>query len=76
MIILTPVYCKPDILSYFIVPLSVHLLPYLYIKGGEVAIEVLRVIDVRLPTDWTHHVPYVFIPHSNCEVLLKAATAH
>lgn len=49
---------------------------HLDVQSGEVAVEVLRVIDVWLPTHWTHHVSDVFVPHSNGEVLLKAAAAH
>lgn len=52
------------------------MVPHLDVQCGEVAVEVLWVIDVRLPTHWTHHVSDVFVPHSNCEVLLKAAAAH
>lgn len=53
-----------------------HLISYLDIKGGKVAVEVLRVIDVRFPADWTHHVSDMFVSHSNGEVLLETATAH
>lgn len=62
-------------LSSFI-PSSANLILYLDVQGGEVAVEVLRVIDVRLPADWTHHVSDVFVPHSDGEVLLETATAH
>lgn len=57
-------------------PLSIVLLAYLDIKSGEVAIEVFGVIYVRLPADWTHHVPDVFIPYSDGEVLLETAATH
>lgn len=49
---------------------------HLDVQSGEVAVKMLRVIDVRLPTHWTHHVSDVFVPYSDGEVLLKAATAH
>lgn len=49
---------------------------YLDVQGGEVAVEVLGVIDVRLPADGTHHVSDVFVPHSDGEVLLETTTAH
>lgn len=49
---------------------------YLDVQGGEVAVEVFGVIDVRLPTDWTHHVSDVFVPYSDGKVLLKTTTAH
>ncbi len=54
----------------------VHLLPYLDVQGGEVAVEVFRVVDVGLPADWTHHVSDVFVPDSDGEVLLETTTAH
>lgn len=53
-----------------------YLLAYLDVQGGEVAVEVFGVIDVRLPTDWTHHVSDVFVPYSDGKVLLKTTTAH
>lgn len=62
-------------LSFIISPL-VHLFSYLDVQGGEVAVEVFRVVDVRLPADWTHHVSNMFVPYSNSEVLLETATAH
>lgn len=49
---------------------------HLDVQSGEVAVEVLGVIDVWFPTHWTHHVTDVFVPHGDGEVLLKAATAH
>ena len=61
-------------LYHVILPQS--LLSYLDVQGGEVAVEVFRVIDVRLPADWTHHVSDVFVPHSDGEVLLETTAAH
>lgn len=49
---------------------------YLDIQGGEVAVEMFGVINIRLPADRTHHVSDVFVSYSNSEVLLKAAAAH
>lgn len=37
---------------------------------------MLRVINVRLPADRTHHVSYVFVPHYYGKVLLETVTAH
>ncbi|KAG9332189.1 hypothetical protein JZ751_015552 [Albula glossodonta] len=44
--------------------------------GGEVAVEVLGVVDVGLPADGAHHVPYVLVPHRDGEVLLEAIAAN
>lgn len=49
---------------------------YLDVQGGEVAVEVFRVVDVRLPADRTHHVSDVLVSHCDGEVLLETATAH
>lgn len=49
---------------------------YLDIQGGEVAVEVFGVVDVRLPADGTHHVSDVLVSHCDGEVLLETATAH
>lgn len=50
--------------------------PYLDVQGGEVAVEVFGVVDVRLPADGTHHVSDMFVPDGDGEVLLEAPTAH
>lgn len=55
---------------------SAQLIQYLNIQCGKVAVEVFRIIDVRLPADRTHHVSDVFVPYSNGEVLLETVTAH
>lgn len=52
------------------------LVPHLDVQCGEVAVEVLRVVDVRLPAHRAHHVSDVFVPHGDGEVLLEAAAAH
>lgn len=54
----------------------VHLLPYLDVQGGKVAVEVFRVVDVRLPADWTYHISDVFVSYSDGEVLLETTTTH
>lgn len=68
--------CESKIKPHSLISSSVHLLPYLDVEGGEVAVEVFWVVDVRLPANWTHHVSDVFVPHSNGEVLLETTTAH
>jgi len=51
-------------------------LQYLYVQSGEVAVKVLRVIDVRLCADRTHHISDVLVPHRYGEMLLETSTAH
>lgn len=62
--------------SHSLIPSSLHLLPYLDVQSGEVAVEVFGVVDVRLPADWTHHISNVFVPHSDGEVLLETAATN
>lgn len=52
------------------------LLQYLYVQSGEVAVKVLRVIDVRLCADRTHHVSDVLVSHRYGEMLLETSAAH
>lgn len=37
---------------------------------------MLRVINIRLPADRTHHVSDVFVSHYDGKVLLETVTAH
>lgn len=67
---------ESEMLPHSLIPSLVHLLPYLNVQGGEVAIEVFGVIDVRLPADWTHHISNVFVSYSDGEVLLETTTTH
>ena len=46
------------------------------VQGGEVAVEVLGVVDVGLPAHGAHHVPDVLVAHHDGEVLAEAAAAH
>lgn len=68
--------CECELSLHSLIPSTFHLLSYLDVQGGEVAVEVFGVIDVRLPADWTHHVSDVFVPHCDGEVLLETTTTH
>lgn len=69
-----------SLLSQFLVEELIHVLfkaiPKLYVQSREVAVKVLRVINVRLSTDRTNHVSDVFVPHCYSEMLLETSTAH
>jgi len=49
---------------------------YLDVQRGEVAVEVLGVVDVGLPAHRAHHVSDVFVAHHDGEVLAEAVAAH
>jgi len=49
---------------------------YLDIQGGEIAVKVFGIIDVRFPAHWANHVSDVFVPYNNGEVLLETTTTY
>ena len=49
---------------------------HLDVQGGEVTVQVLGVVNVRLLADGTHHVPDVLVPYCHREVLLETVVAH
>lgn len=49
---------------------------YLDVQCGEVAVQLLLVVDIGLAAHRTHHVPDVPVPHSNGEVQAEALVAH
>lgn len=49
---------------------------HLNVQSKEVAVQVLRVVDVWSCTHRTHHVSDVFVSHSDGEVLCETLVAH
>lgn len=49
---------------------------YLYVQRGEVAVQLLGVVDVRPAADGTHHVSDVSVSHGDGEVLPEALVTH
>lgn len=49
---------------------------HLDVQRGEVAVQLLRVVDVRLAAHGTDHVPDVLVPHGDGEVDPEALVTH
>lgn len=49
---------------------------HLNVQRGEVAVQLLGVVDVRLAAHGTHHVSDVFVSHGDGEVDPEAVVAH
>lgn len=49
---------------------------HLDVQRGEVAVQLLGVVDVRLAAHGTHHVPDVLVPHGDSKVDPEAVVTH